>query len=81
MKISLVAYAMVREAFPHNPLEYEVPEGITSGQLVILLSKDFPEIKEILQYTRVGHEDEYLDKEAILKSNNEYVLIPPVSGG
>lgn len=81
MKITLVAYAMVREAFTQNPLEYEVPEGTTAGQLVTLLSKDFPEIKEILQYTRVGHEDDYLNRETTLKSDNEYVLIPPVSGG
>ncbi len=62
-------------------MQYEIEEGTTAEQLVSLLAKDFPAVADILPYTRVGHQDEYVDKKAILKAGSEYFLIPPVSGG
>ena len=81
MKITLVAYAIIKEAFPENPLDYEIPEDTTATQLMALLAEDFPEIAGILPYTRLGHQDDYVSKTAPLQAGNEYYLIPPVSGG
>ncbi len=81
MKITLVAYAIIKDAFPENPLNYEIPEETTANQLMALLARDFPGIAGILPYTRLGHQDEYVSKTATLTADNEYFLIPPVSGG
>lgn len=81
MKITLMAYAIIKEAFPENPLEFEVPEETTAEQLMELLAHAFPEIAAILPYTRLGHQDDYLEKQVPLKAGSEYFLIPPVSGG
>ena len=81
MKISLMAYAILKDAFPQNPLEFEVPEGTTATQLMELLAQEFPSVAGIFPYTRLGHQDDYLDKHALLQENHEYFLIPPVSGG
>jgi len=81
MKIYLVPFAMFKEAFPENPLPYEIPEGTTAQELMDLLKQDFPEVAGILPYTRLAHQDEYIVKDLVLKDNEEYCLIPPVSGG
>ena len=81
MKILLVAYAMYSEVFPENPFSYEVQEGITASKLMDRLAEDFQEVAGLLPYTRLAHEQDYLDREAVLKANEEYCLIPPVSGG
>lgn len=81
MKISLMAYAIIKDAFPENPLEFEVPEGTTADQLMTLLAQEFPTVAAIFPYTRLGHQDDYLEKHAPLKEGHEYFLIPPVSGG
>ncbi|MBF0278615.1 MAG: molybdopterin synthase sulfur carrier subunit [SAR324 cluster bacterium] len=81
MKITLVAYAVIKDAFPENPMDYEITQETTAAELMTLLAKDFPEISTILPYTRLGHQDEYVSKTAKLTENNTYFLIPPVSGG
>ena len=81
LKITLIAYAVIKDAFPENPLQYEIAEGTTAEQLVSLLAMDFPAVADILPYTRVGHQDDYVDKKVKLKADSEYFLIPPVSGG
>ncbi len=81
MKISLVAFAMLRDVLPQNPLEYEVPDGCTAQELIQQLAQEFPEMSEILTYTRLAHQEDYVGKSTVLQGDTEYCLIPPVSGG
>ncbi len=81
MKISLLAFAMLRDLLPSNPLEYEIPEGCTAEELIRQLAREFPAMSEILMVTRLAHQEDYVSKSTVLQENTEYCLIPPVSGG
>ena len=81
MKVYLLAYAMLKESFPQNPLAYELAENSTVEQLFQQLARDFPHAQGMLKCTRLAHADDYLDPQTQLKAEAEYCLIPPVSGG
>lgn len=81
MKISLVLFAILEDMFPESPYDYAVEEGTTADQLMKQLAKEFPDKAGILEVTRLAHQDDYVEKQSVLKANAEYCLIPPVSGG
>ncbi len=81
MKITLVAFAMLRDKLPESTFEIEVPDQITADQLMAHLAQEFPQATEVLKITRLAHQDDYVSKTSSLKPNAEYCLIPPVSGG
>ncbi|MBF0239799.1 MAG: MoaD/ThiS family protein [SAR324 cluster bacterium] len=72
---------MFREIFPENPFIYTVEDGITAKGLMRKLAHDFPEASGLLPYTRLAHHEDYVHKDSILQPDQEYCLIPPVSGG
>ena len=81
MKINLIFYAVLEETISAEPLLLEVKKDITAQQVIVLLSKKYPQAAAILRSTRLAHEDEYVGKQSILTDGEEYCLIPPVSGG
>ena len=81
MKIKIEAFAILKDFFGQEFLEYELPEGTTAGKLLESLSKTFPNSEQILNVTRVAHQDEYLSQSEVLTEGESYALIPPVSGG
>ena len=81
MKIKIEAFAILKDLLGEEFLEYEVPEGTTAGKMLDMLSKTFPNSEQILNVTRVAHQDEYLSQSEVLIEGESYALIPPVSGG
>ena len=81
MKIYLQAYAILKEHFPQEKIEYEIEEGATVADLMHKLAQDFPVLADLLPMTRLASEDEYIHAQTLLVSQMEYCLIPPVSGG
>ena len=81
MKITLVFYAILQEEISDEPLLLEIRSGSTAGDIIKMLSEQYPSVADILKVTRLAHEDEYVDKLSILSDGEEYCLIPPVSGG
>ena len=81
MIIKIEAFAILKDLFGQEFLEYELPEGATAGKLLDSLSKTFPNSEQILNVTRVAHQDEYLSQSEVLMEGESYALIPPVSGG
>ena len=81
MKVTLVFYAVLQEEISDEPLFLEISRGSTASDLIKLLSEKYPHVADILKVTRLAHEDEYVDKLSILTEDEEYCLIPPVSGG
>ena len=81
IKINIEAFAILRDFFGKEFLEYEVPEGTTAQELLKLSAESYPQSEQILNVTRVAHRDEYLSHDEVLIENGSYALIPPVSGG
>ncbi|MGK5091789.1 MoaD/ThiS family protein [Deltaproteobacteria bacterium TL4] len=81
MQITLVAYAVLSDMISDIPFVLEVSEGTTAEQLMRLLAEKYPQADKIIPYTRLGCRDDYVDKTTKLVSQQEYSLIPPISGG
>ncbi len=81
MIIKIEAFAILKDLFGQEFLEYELPERTTAGKLLDSLSKTYPNSEQILNVTRVAHQDEYLSQSEVLMEGESYALIPPVSGG
>jgi len=81
MKIYLQAYAVLKEHFPEEKIEYEIADGATVADLMHKLAQDFPVLADLLPITRLASENEYIHPQTPLLSQTEYCLIPPVSGG
>ena len=81
MEIKLICYAVLQETISEEPISMEVPEGCTALQVIELLSQNYPQAGPILKYTRLAHQNDYIDKQSVLTDGAEYCLIPPVSGG
>ena len=81
MIIKIEAFAILKDLFGQEFLEYELPEGTTAEKMLDMLSKTFPNSEQILNVTRVAHQDEYLSQSEVLIEGESYALILPVCGG
>lgn len=62
-------------------LDLELPAEATIGDLKINLSERYPKIKDSLKSVLVTINREYAFDEAVIPSNAEIGVFPPVSGG
>ena len=81
IKINIEAFAILKDFFGKEFLDYEVPEGTTAQELLKLIAESFPQAEQILIVTRGAQRDEYLSHDEVLIEDGSYALIPPVSGG
>lgn len=80
MKITILAFGIVKEIFGGSAKELEWKEGITVRELKKELESVYPEMKKLRSYL-VAVNDEYAEEELALNPNDEIAVIPPVSGG
>lgn len=80
IKLQLEFFAILRDLLTEK-LVIEIPENSTVFQLREYLTKEYPQIKEILEYSRFANENEILDNQATLKENQKIYILPPSSGG
>jgi molybdopterin converting factor small subunit len=80
MKITIVAYAQVKDYFPAS-FEYEVKEGNTVQHLLESLCVDKPEAERILKHCRFAIGESIVANSEKLKDKNVVHIIPPSSGG
>jgi molybdopterin converting factor subunit 1 len=59
----------------------ELPEGITVGELKIMLQEHFPAIKPVLTNALIAVNREYALDDKLIPFEAEIALFPPVSGG
>lgn len=58
-----------------------LPEGSTIAELLAVLHRKFPRLKEMERSTLIAVGVEYQPKEFRLSENDEVSLFPPVQGG
>ncbi len=80
MKITIIAYAQVKEYFAAS-FEYELKEGSTVQQLLESLCVFKPEAERILQHCRFAIADGIVNSSELLKDKDVVHIIPPSSGG
>ena len=79
--IKILFFATIRDRAGTKSIELDIPADTTVLQLKEKLSGDYPNLKESLKSVLVTINREYVFDEAIVPTNAEIALFPPVSGG
>ncbi|MBI5840285.1 MAG: molybdopterin converting factor subunit 1 [Chloroflexi bacterium] len=79
--IKLLFFATIRDRAGTKSLEMEIPADMTIQGLKDKLSTDYPNLKDSMKSVLITINREYAFDEAVVPSNAEIALFPPVSGG
>ncbi len=74
-------FAAYQEAYGVPELMLELPAGATVAQVHERLLTEHPELTQWRDLTRFGVNLQFVEPDTVLRSGDEVVFIPPVSGG
>ena len=80
MKLVIRLFGIVREIVGKSEVEIELSKQSTAQDLLVFFKENYAELHDLTSLL-VAVNQEYVDMDTILKSSDEIVLIPPVSGG
>jgi len=80
MKITILLFGIIRDIIDQNKLIVELKNGSSVEQLKQYLIKEHPDLNKYNNFS-IAVNEEYVETDYILKSNDVVALIPPVSGG
>jgi len=80
MKISVLAFGIAKEIIGQLEVTLQLPDDATVADLKTHLINHYPDFRKLASL-RVAVNTEYADDTQPLQTNDEIVLIPPVSGG
>jgi molybdopterin converting factor subunit 1 len=80
MKLKILCFGITRDIIGQFNYEIELADGASVADLKTNLQERFPKFNQ-LNSLRIALNTEYAEDTTVLKSNDEIVLIPPVSGG
>src|SRR5687768_16426484 len=81
MHVKLRYFAIVRETLGRSEETRNVPEGATAGSLLDELVTEAPRLERMRRSIMLMVNQEYVTEDQQLRDGDEFVLIPPVSGG
>ncbi|NOT03421.1 MAG: MoaD/ThiS family protein [Anaerolineales bacterium] len=79
--IKLLFFATIRDRAGTKSLEIDIPVDLTILGLKEKLSTDYPNLKDSMKSVLITINREYAFDDAVVPSNAEVALFPPVSGG
>ena len=79
--IKLLFFATIRDRAGTKSLEIDIPANLTILELKEKLSTDYPNLKDSMKSVLITINREYAFDDAVVPSNAEVALFPPVSGG
>ncbi|AXE16315.1 molybdopterin synthase sulfur carrier subunit [Runella rosea] len=80
MNLKILSFGIAKEIIGQLELPVQLSDAATVADLKQFLITQFPDFQK-LSSLRVAINTEYVDDSTLLHSNDEIVLIPPVSGG
>lgn len=81
MKITLRLFATFRQIFNSGEIDYELPEGATTQDLLDDLFSRHPELQRFKGHVVVTINRQASPLTAVIKEGDEVAILPPVSGG
>ena len=79
--IKLLFFATIHDRAGKKSLEIDIPVDLTILGLKEKLSTDYPNLKDSMKSVLITINREYAFDDAVVPSNAEVALFPPVSGG
>ena len=79
--IKLLFFATIRDRAGTKSLEIDSPANLTILELKEKLSMDYPNLNDSMKSVLITINREYAFDDAVVPSNAEVALFPPVSGG
>jgi molybdopterin synthase sulfur carrier subunit len=80
MKLTILAFSVVKEIFNGNSIQIELPQGATTADLKAYLNSQYPALQQLATYL-IAVNSEYSAEQTIIQEGDEIAIIPPVSGG
>ncbi|MGB9766822.1 MAG: molybdopterin converting factor subunit 1 [Sulfurihydrogenibium sp.] len=80
MKVEILYFSQIKDKVGKSSEVLEFT-GNTVSDLVEFLAQKYPNAKDVLEKSMFAVNEEYVDKQAILKEGDKIAIIPPVSGG
>jgi molybdopterin converting factor small subunit len=80
MQITIKTFASLKSFFPESVTE-EIPEDYSLLDVIHRLKESRPAAASILDHCMVAVGEEMKDKNYILKSGEQVLIMPPASGG
>jgi MoaD family protein len=74
-------FAAPREALGVGEIEREIPAGSTVGQLIDLLTQEYPTLRAYTRFVSVAVNRAYVGLQTELHDGDEVACLPPVGGG
>jgi molybdopterin converting factor subunit 1 len=74
-------FAAPREALGVREITQEVPVGTTVGELVDLLTSEYPVLRAYTRFISVAVNRAYVGMQTELHDGDEVACLPPVGGG
>ena len=74
-------FAAPREALGRGEMEMGVPPGTTVGELVDLLTEEYPVLRPYTRFISVAVNRAYVGMQTELHDGDEVACLPPVGGG
>jgi molybdopterin converting factor small subunit len=80
MQITIQAFGIARDILKASSVNMDIDEDMKVSDVKVLLKEKYPDF-ELLASLQLAVNTEYVGDDFQLSSNDEIVLIPPVSGG
>lgn len=80
-EIPVRLFARARELAGKKVIGITLAPGSTLGELRARIAAQFPQLKELLAYSALAVDNEWLDDTQTVPPKAEIALLPPVSGG
>ena len=81
MKVHVQFFSRLRDLSGVSDMEVEVPEPITASDLLEILYSRTPALREWDKSILVAAGVEFVDRNYVLKPNDQISIMPPVQGG
>jgi molybdopterin synthase sulfur carrier subunit len=74
-------FAAPREALGIGEIEMGIPPGTTVGELIGLLTEEYPTLRSHTRFVSVAVNRAYVGMQTELHDGDEVACLPPVGGG
>ena len=81
IRVRVKFFAAPREALGVGEIEREIPAGSTVGELIDLLTQEYPVLRAYTRFVSVAVNRAYVGLQTELHDGDEVACLPPVGGG